>query len=195
MIKKLAIGLFSILLFVQCAEEKNPFLISKNSIGNVSLGMKVKQLDSIFVNDSIVRLNPSQNESSTIGEVEIYEKGGKKLLLISPKDFYSPDAYVANFQIFDERFKTDKGLNINSTFKEIKEMYTISSIETTLTSVVVFLEGTDVFVNIDKKELPENLRYNPNFKIDIVNIPPEAKIKHLFLSWNIDDLETSAKEE
>lgn len=193
MIKYISLSLITILLFVQCAEEKDSFLISKNAVGHLSLGMKVKQLDSIFANDSIVRLNPSQNETTTIGEVEIYEKGGDKLMLISPKDFYSPDAYIANFQFFDERFKTEKGLNINSNFKYIKDNYNITDIQTTLSSVVVFLEGTDVFINIDKKELPENLRYNPNFKIEAVNIPDEAKIKNLFLSWNLNDIENNNK--
>ncbi len=192
--KIIVLSALSMLLFVQCAEEKDPFLISNNAVGNLSLGMKIKQVDSIFAMDSIVRLSPRQDELSTIGEVEIYEKGGKKLLLISPKDSYNPNALIANFQFFDSRYKTDKGLNIGSTFKDIKDNYKIANIETTISTVVVFLENNDVFINIDKKELPENLRYNPNFVIEAVNIPDEAKIKYFMLSWDIDDLETSEKE-
>ncbi len=194
MIKTVLLSLLTLLLFVKCTEEKNPFLISNNKVGNLTIGMKIKQVDSIFASDSIVRLNPRQNESSTIGEVEIYEKGGKKLMLISPRDNFNPDALIKSFQFFDARYKTDKGLNIGSTFKDIKDNYKIANIETTLSTVVIFLEDSDLFINIDKKELPENLRYNPNFVIEAVNIPDEAKIKYFMLSWNIDDLKPSEKE-
>jgi len=189
MIKKIFLTGLVIFLFVQCAKERNPFLISNKAVGDLTIGMKIKQVDSIFAMDSIVRLSPRQNQSSPFGELEIYEKSGKKLLLISPENNYDPDALIENFQFFDDRYKTVKGLNINSTFKDIKENYEIANIETTLSTVLIFLKDSDLFINIDKKELPENFRYNPNLVIDVTNIPNEAKIKYFMLSWKIDDLE------
>ncbi len=189
----IVLSVLSAVLFIQCAKEKDPFLISNIRVGNLTIGMKIKQIDSIFANDSIVRLNPSKNAISTIGEVEIYEKGSKKLMQISPRGNNDPEALISNFQFFDTRYKTDKGLNLGSTFKDIKSNYKIANIETTISTVVVFLEDSDIFINIDKKELPENLRYNPNFIIDVVNIPDEAKIKYFMLSWKIDDLNPSNK--
>ncbi len=195
MIKKIAFIALSILLFVRCEEEKDPFLISNKAVGNITLGMKIKQVDSIFANDSIVKLHAREDELATKGEVEIYEKGGKKLLLISPRNNNNPEALIANFQFFDNRYKTDKGLNLGSTFKFIKDNYEIKNIETTLSTVVVFLKDSDLFINIDKKELPENLRYNPSIVIEASNIPDEAKIKYLMLSWDIDSLEQTDKKE
>ena len=181
MIKKIFLTGLVIFLFVQCTKERNPFLISNKAVGNLTIGMKIKQVDSIFAMDSIVRLSPRQNQSSSFGELEIYEKSGKKLLLISPENNYDPDALIENFQFFDDRYKTVKGLNINSTFKDIKENYEIANIETTLSTVLIFLKDSDLFINIDKKELPENFRYNPNLVIDVTNIPNEAKIKYFML--------------
>ena len=189
MIKKIFFTGLVVFLFVQCAKEKDSFLISNNAVGNLTIGMKIKQVDSIFAMDSIVRLSPRQNQSSSFGELEIYEKSGKKLLLISPRNNYDPDALIENFKFFDDRYKTVKGLNINSTFKDIKENYEIANIETTFSTVLIFLKDSDLFINIDKKELPENFRYNPNLVIDVTNIPNEAKIKYFMLSWKIDDLE------
>ena len=189
MIKKIFLTGLVIFLFVQCAKERNPFLISNKAVGDLTIGMKIKQVDSIFAMDSIVRLSPRQNQSSSFGELEIYEKSGKKLLLISPVNNYDPDALIENFQFFDDRYKTVKGLNINSTFKDIKENYEIANIETTLSTVLIFLKDSDLFINIDKKELPENFRYNPNLVIDVTNIPNEAKIKYFMLAWKIDDPE------
>ena len=189
MLKKIIFIVFVSFLFIECKEEKNPFLISNDSVGLLTRGMTIKKIDSVFVRDSIVKLYTQNNELPTQGEVEIFEKNGTKLLSISPITNNDPDALISNFQFFDPRYKTDKGLNLSSTFKDIKANYKISNIETTISTVVIFLEDSDLFINIDKNELPENFRYNPNLVIDITNIPDEAKIKYFMLSWKIDEFE------
>ena len=187
MLKKI-IALVSVtLLFIQCKEEINPFLISNDSVGTLTRGMTIKEIDSTFAKDSIVKLYAQNEELPTQGEVEIYEKNGTKLVSISPVTNNDPDALISNFQFFDPRYKTDKGLNLSSTFKDIKANYKISNIETTISTVVIFIEDNDLFINIDKNELPENFRYNPNLVIDVTNIPDEAKIKYFMLSWKIDE--------
>lgn len=189
MLKKIIFIVFVSFLFIECKEEKNPFLISNDFVGLLTRGMTIKKIDSVFSRDSIVKLYTQNDELPTQGEVEIFEKNGTKLLSISPITNNDPDALISNFQFFDPRYKTDKGLNLNSTFKDIKTNYKISNIETTISTVVLFLEDSDFFINIDKKELPENLRYNPNLEIDITNIPDEAKIKYFMLSWKIDEFD------
>jgi len=189
MLKKIIATVSVTLLFIQCKEEINPFLISNDSVGTLTRGMTIKEIDSTFAKDSIVKLYAQNEELPTQGEVEIYEKNGTKLVSISPVTNNDPDALISNFQFFDPRYKTDKGLNLSSTFKDIKANYKISNIETTISTVVIFLEDNDLFINIDKNELPENFRYNPNLVIDITNIPDEAKIKYFMLSWKIDEFE------
>jgi hypothetical protein len=189
MLKKIIAIVSVTLIFIQCKEEINPFLISNDSVGALTRGMTIKEIDSIFAQDSIVKLYAQNEELPTQGEVEIYKKNGTKLVSISPVTNNDPDALISNFQFFDPSYKTDKGLNLSSTFKDIKANYKISNIETTISTVVIFLEDSDLFINIDKNELPENFRYNPNLVIDITNIPDEAKIKYFMLSWKIDEFE------
>jgi hypothetical protein len=189
MLKKIIALVSMTLLFIQCKEEINPFLISNDSVGTLTRGMTIKEIDSTFAKDSIVKLYAQNKELPTQGEVEIYEKNGTKLVSISPVNNNDPDALISNFQFFDPRYKTDKGLNLSSTFKDIKANYKISNIETTISTVVIFLENNDLFINIDKNELPENFRYNPNLVIDVTNIPDEAKIKYFMLSWKIDEFD------
>ena len=189
MLKKIIAIVSVTLLFIQCKEEINPFLISNDSVGALTRGMTIKEIDSIFAQDSIVKLYAQNEELPTQGEVEIYEKNGTKLVSISPVTNNDPDALISNFQFFDPRYKTDKGLNLSSTFKDIKANYKILNIETTISTVVIFLEDNDLFINIDKNELPENFRYNPNLVIDVTNIPDEAKIKYFMLSWKIDEFQ------
>ena len=189
MLKKIIAIISVTLLFIECKEEINPFLISNDSVGALTRGMTIKEIDSIFAQDSIVKLYAQNEELPAQGEVEIYDKNGTKLVSISPVTNNDPDALISNFQFFDPRYKTDKGLNLSSTFKDIKANYKILNIETTISTVVIFLEDNDLFINIDKNELPENFRYNPNLVIDITNIPDEAKIKYFMLSWKIDEFE------
>ena len=52
----------------------------------------------------------------------------------------------------------------------------------------IFLEAMSVdeinaYFTIDKNELPEDLRYDMNKKIEAISIPPTAKIKDFFIQW------------
>ena len=174
------------LLFASCAEKTDPFAIGDGVIGHLNKEVKMKQIDSIFAKDSIVKLNPMSNAIGTQGEVEIYEKGGKKLMTLSPNDESDPESVITNIQIFDERFKTVSGLSNASTFKDIKANYEIAGIENAINSVVVFLKNSNVYVTIDKKELPEDIRYNYSAKIEASQIPDEAKFKYFMIGWDID---------
>jgi len=180
----LIIGIVS-LAFVQCGKDSDPFLIKNGSIGNLNKEIKIKQIDSIFAEDSIVKINSSPNALETQGEVEIYEKGGKKLLLLSPDNENDPNSTITNVQVFDSRYKTEKGLTTASTFKDVKANYTIDNIETTINSVVIFLKETDVYLTIDKKSLPEELRYNMDLEVEASQIPDNAPIKYFMIGWDV----------
>lgn len=182
--KTIFISAIAALLFVQCGKDSEPFTINKGAIGNLNSDIKIKQIDSIFAKDSIVKINSSPNALETQGEVEIYEKGGKKLLLLSPDNESDPNSTITNIQVFDARYKTDKGLTSASTFKDVKENYTVDNIETTINSIVVFLKDSDVYLTIDKKNLPEELRYDPNVKVEASQIPDDAPFKYFMIGWD-----------
>lgn len=183
--------LFSIaltaLLLASCAEKTDPFAIGDGAVGHLNKTLKMKQLDSIFAQDSIVKLNPMQNAIGTQGEVAVYEKGGKKLMIISPNDESDPESVITNIQIFDERYVTATGLNKGSTFKDIKANYEIAGVENAINSVVVFLKNSSVYVTIDKQELPEDIRYNYSAKIEATQIPDESKFKYFMIGWDMND--------
>lgn len=178
----LLIGIVS-LAFIQCAKDSDPFAIKNGAIGNLNNEIKMKQIDSIFATDSIVKINSSPNALETQGEVEIYEKGGKQLLLLSPDNENDPNSTITNIQVFDARYKTEKGLTTASTWKDVKANYTIDNIETTINAVVIFLKETDVYLTIDKKSLPEELRYNMDLKVEASQIPDVAPIKYFMIGW------------
>lgn len=170
-----------------CSNTDAKFSIKKGSVGPVTENTKISELDALFEQDSLVPLTRINNALGTQGEVEVYEKGGTLLMLVSPDDEEDPNAVITNVRIYDERFKTDKGLHLKSTFKTVRENYKIAGIQTSFDAVVVFLEDSDVYLTIDKKQLPENLRYDPSINIEASQIPDQATFKYFMVAWDGND--------
>ena len=172
------------IVFTSCKKEVNPFLISKNNIGLLTDSTQVKDNEAIYANDSIVKRIDGDEFTGSINDIKIYDKTGKQLLILSPNQALDSTATITTIQVVDPRFKTDKGLNTASTFADIKNNYTISSIQNTLRNVVVFVNEINGFFTIDKMELPSELRMDVNKKIEAIQIPDNAKIKHFMIGWN-----------
>ena len=110
----------------------------------------------------------------------MYAKNGDHLLTIIPKVQHDSTSTIESIQVFDKRYKTIKGLNISSTFKDIVENYTVNKVESTFTTAVLFVDELDVTIAINKKELGIN-----DFgtqKVSLAQIPDLAKIK-TFTLW------------
>ena len=171
------------ILLTQCQMEKDTtFLITSTSVGKLDKISLVRDLDIIYDQDSVVRDTARLAIGFGAKSINIYEKGGSHLLTLTPSSDSIPK--IDNVRVNDPRFKTEKGINIQSTFKDIKEKYAIKKIITSINNVVVFVKDSDVYFTIDKKELPENLRYVSSPEIDVVQVPDAAKIKYLMVGWN-----------
>lgn len=182
--KTLFLGAIVALLFVQCGKDSDPFLIKKGAIGNLTDQTKMKQLDSIFATDSLVKIHSSPNALETQGEVEVYEKGGAKLMLLSPKSETDPNATITDILIFDSRYKTEKGISSSSTFKDFKDNYTIANIERIINGVMVFFSDSDIYITIDAKYLSDEIKNNPGATIEVSDIPDSTPIKYFRIGWD-----------
>lgn len=178
--------LFFITVFViSCAKDtkQDLFEISSKKIGSLTPDIKISQLDSIYKNDSIVRNNMNSSLLNNNSTIEIYEKGGEKLLILEPADT-KPDPTIAYIQVIDPRYHTKSGISNTSIYKDIKEKYNISKINNLLSTVVIFVDSIQATFTIDKKELPAALRAGTSAKIEASQIPDTAKIKHFMISWD-----------
>ncbi|MBC8755911.1 hypothetical protein H2O64_14630 [Kordia sp. YSTF-M3] len=166
-----------------CAKKEDPFLIQKDQIGKLSKEITVQQLDSIFANDSLVkRIGEGDFVQAGDDKYLIYEKGGKQLLTLTPRQQHDVKEKIKTIQVHDPRFKTAKGLTLKSTFKDIREHYKIRNIHNTFRNLVITVDGNEYFT-IDKKQLPEDLRYDINLNIEALQIPDAAKIKYFMINW------------
>lgn len=182
--KTLLLATLVALAFVQCKKKDDPFLIKEGAIGKLSSETRVKQLDSIFAMDSIVKTSASPNALETQGEVEIYEKGGKRLLFLSPKDYNDPNSTISDVLIYDVRYKTEKGLTADNTFKDFKDNYKIKHIERIINGAMIFFEDTDIYLTIDAKYLTPEAKNNTEEKLEATDIVDNARIKYFRLDWD-----------
>lgn len=182
--KKTIFALLTVsIVLTSCKNEVDPFLISKQNIGLLTDSTQVKDLETIYANDSIVKNIAGDEFLGNVNDIQIFEKGGKKLLELSPAEALDSTSTISNIKILDSRFKTEKGVNILSTFNDIKSNYKISSIQNTLRNVVIFVNENNSFFTISKEELPAELRFDMSKKIEEANIPDTAKIKYFMVGW------------
>lgn len=179
--KKTIIAL-CIITLASCSKGEGNFKITNTSIGSLSQENVVTELKTLFINDSLVDQTGDNDFTVPKGTVTVYEKGGKKLLLLTPKTGEN-DATISQIQVFDNRYTTLEGVHLGSTFKDISDNYTISRVENLFTTVVVFVKESDVFFSIDKKNLPGDLRFDSDVKVELSQIPDDAPIKYLQMIW------------
>ena len=173
------------LLFSSCNREQNPFEIGKQHLGLLTDSTQVKDLESIFAKDSLVIFISGDEFTGSKNDIKVFEKGGKKLLVLTPKQALDSTSVIESIQIIDPRYKTDKDISTLSTFKDISSTYKISKISNLINSVLITVPELNASFVIDKKELPANLRFNMDLKIEATHIPDNAKIKYFFLNWTM----------
>lgn len=183
--KKSLLALLIISSFaVSCQKEQDPYLISANRIGHLTKEVQIRQLDSVFAKDSVVNQLQEGELYKNSNEIEIYDKQGRKMLLLEPVQAFDSTSTIGFIRVMDPRFKTAKGLNTESTFKDIVKNYNISRIENTLSAAVVFIDDLNIYVTIDKKQLPAELRYDTRARIQASQIPDDARIKYFMIDWD-----------
>lgn len=183
MTKNPLIVIIILLIIVGCSKNQNPYLISSKSIGLLNDSTQVNDLKAIFNNDSIVFRNEEQEFIGNRNDIEIFDSSGNSLLVLTPSISMDSTSTIKTIKIVDPRFKTVKGLNTTSTFGDVKNNYTISSIQNTLKNIVVFVNEIDAFITIDKKELPSELQFDMTTTIEATQIPEKAKIKYFMIGW------------
>lgn len=176
--------LITLLSLSSCGKEANPFEIGKQHVGLLTDSTQVKDLDKIFITDSISKFVSGDEFSGNINTIEIFEKNGNRLLVLTPREVLDSTSVIESVQIIDPRYKTEQDISTISTFKDISDAYKISRIDNLINSIVIFVNEINAAFTIDKKELPANLRFDMNLTIEETHIPDNAKVKYFFLNWN-----------
>ena len=173
--------LFALLSFVLNACNDSSLLIDSTSVGPLTQASHIYELPKLFAGDSLAARRIEGD--SLIGEVELYDKQGNLRMIVFPTDENDPKSTLSYLRIIDPKFTTKDGLGAASTFGEFKDKHQVAGIDNAINAVVVSFKDMPWYITIDKKELPENIRYDYASKIEIAQIPQEAKIKYFFYTW------------
>ncbi len=183
--KKISLLLLSFLLMGACTKKDKQYIIDKKQVGKITDSTKVKNLSAIFSRDSIVKNTEGESAFEAYDEYTVFDKKTKKpLLLIIPKETNNPESLIKQVEILNPKYNTTKGININSSFGQIKKAHKIGNLETSLNYIVVYLDDLNAIIDIRKTELPLSLQNNPSLKIDKTMIPEKAKLKHFIVFIN-----------
>jgi hypothetical protein len=185
--QKLLIAALALFMLASCNNTKNKTLLAKNQVGLITNNTEVQEIETLFENDSVVRMDLEDRFRTQVMDVEIYDKEGEKLLVLEPRKANDSTSTFKQIQVVSPNFKTEKGLNTDSTFKDIYQNYEIGKIQNTFMSVIVTIEDIDAFVTINKKQLPEALRTGSDIEIKASQIPDEAKIQHFWMNFSEDE--------
>ena len=172
-----------VILIYSCEEEFDPFLISSNAVGVLTDSTEVKDLESLFINDAIATYIGGDEFTGNINDIEIYEKGGNMLLVLTPFEALDSTSTIKTIRVIDPRYKTLKGINNTSTFKELNDNYVISGIQNTIKNLIISVDAINVYFTMDKSELPTNMRFDMNMKVDPIQIPDQAQLKDFYIQW------------
>lgn len=176
--KKLYISALALLSLVfSCKSTDKDFLIAKDSIGGIKKETKAFELKNIFnkVTDSV---SYNHSYSNNIGVFQ----NNKLALEISTFNRLDSTSTIKSITIKSEKFKTEKGVNLNSTFKDLKDNHTVSKTTTLMSIVNLSVNEIDAEITIDKKELPSESRF-VTADVDQTQIPETAKFKYFIIYW------------
>lgn len=184
--KKIIIALVVSIFFVNCQSE-SPYQISKNSLGKLTAHSTVQEVESLFPNDSVVRTNLSNRFKTQKQDIEIYNKEGQLLAVLEPRKNNDSTSTFKQARVVGEVFKTNKGFGPKSTFKDMYENYTISSIQNAISNVIVSVDELGIYASINKKHLPAELRYDLDLSINETQIPDDAPFQYFWLSFEKEE--------
>lgn len=186
MIKKNILSITALvfsLLIISC-NNNNKFKVEKGKVGFLTQKTMVMELGEIFKKDSIVKNlsegSTGDNYLQDDDEYLVFEKGGKHLLTIIPKEQLDSTSTIKSIEIHDTRFITKTGITIDSNFSEVNSNNLINRVESSLSSATLFIDELNSTIAIDKEEL--GLKQIITKKVSLDQIPDLAKMKS-FIVW------------
>ena len=115
----IALASLFIILFCSCSTKTDPFIISNSNIGLLNDSTKVLELKTIYANDSIVKFDPTNPTVNPTADINILNKNGDELLVLTPKRVLDSTSTIGSVKISDPNFKTTEGIGTSSNFKSL----------------------------------------------------------------------------
>ena len=111
-----------IIVLIYGCNDRN-YNISKGKVGKINSEIIVKQLDSIFILDSIVRrIGEGDYMFSGDDNYLIFDTQRNHLLTLTPRQQHDANETIETIEIVSDLYKTNKGVNTKSNFEMIEKI-------------------------------------------------------------------------
>ena len=180
--RKYFIATMVIMSLIGCSDNKNEFLISNDRVGGLQKDTPIQKLDSIFAKDSIVNSNvEGELRYASSERITIFSKEGKELLEITPTTNEKGVEVIESVLVLSPLYITEKGISLESTFKDVKDKYSDLEIQPSISSVLVTPKGQNFYFTFDKTAIKTAFSLTDNISKD--DIEEGAKIKHITINF------------
>ena len=165
-----------------CHQSEVSYSIDEGHIGQLHKDTKISELSKIYANDSIVTIDSIGLKNGNLSTpLFIYDTNGNQLLKLQPK--IDTTQTIESIRVYDPRFKTAKNISIGSSYKDLKSTGKIDKILPAFNSIAITMKGSSIYYSIDRKELPDALKYDRTAKIEPIQIPDQALISNIMIQW------------
>jgi hypothetical protein len=187
------ISILAVVFLLMACQQENKFLIEKNKLGPLDNLTKISEVEALFSEDSVVVSSPKSPfltyVNSANRKMEIYDKTGKKHLIIEPDGALDTISVIKSIRVVSDKYKTADGIGFGTTFGELKKHYEINNIQSSLKSLIISLEDINAFVSFDRDVLPSDIKFDLDAEIKPVMIPDNAEINRFWLNFENEDVE------
>ncbi len=162
----------------------------KNTVTNKSIGVfdnsaTIKEVLHTVPFDQIrKKAGHGEFKDDIYDDYEIYDHNARHLFTLTPKDTAQIEQKINRVLIKSPFFKTDKGINCKSTYKDIKNAYTITKIEPTREHIVLIVNDINANFSIPKTKLKKGWWNDKTKTVNTSKIPLNAQIDDFILWWN-----------
>lgn len=165
--------------------EKEEFLIAPNQVGNIKKGMTIKDLYSLFSENQIKKIKTkSELTADATDNFYIYDKQNRLLLIASPQTKNDEGSRITRIVIKDKRYKTEKGISLQSNVGEIRETYENTDYIPSLDEIILFVPEIDANFEINPRNLKHKVWDDSTGTIIADSIPSKTGVTTLAVFWN-----------
>lgn len=173
-------ALLLLLTTASCSFRDEAYTFGSEKVGPITPLTRFEEIGTLFPEDSVVTDTVELRLGVPYYNYNVYRSRDSLLLVVSPhKDSIGK---VGSIRIADGLYTTREGLGPGSTFGEFARAYELGSVQPGVFRIGVEVRGENFLLLIPRTELPESLQL-PATPVDKVQIPDEAKVEFITVSW------------
>ncbi|PIE73734.1 MAG: hypothetical protein CSA20_01635 [Deltaproteobacteria bacterium] len=159
--------------------------LSKQHIGIFTASTTIEDILTTLPATQVHRtIGHGEFADDTYDDYEIYTRNNEHLLTLTPRERSQKDQKIHRVLITSPFFTTSKGIHAGSTYKEIREAYTITRIEPTRDHIVLIVDELHAHISIPKTSLHKDWWNPATQSVNPASIPDNARLDHFIVWWN-----------